>query len=178
MLDWQTNVWNPFSSYASTKCFFQQKYGSLQKSDRLLYNISELAFSPLGNAEQQAMELFFKKNLCPSLLRVLGVSPDLFFFQDRLSIIQLVVSVFREIQTLCLSYSKEALHKQCRQRKLVFDVGSCLGQQSTGAAIHPSKGQVFLHSSPANRVKQSSLLPEVDFGFCSYAQGQTCCCFC
>jgi len=39
--------------------FFQQKYGLLQKCDRLLYGISELAFSPLGNAEQQYMELSF-----------------------------------------------------------------------------------------------------------------------
>lgn len=53
------------------------------------------------------------KNPCPRLLTILGVSPDLFFFQDRLSIIQLFVSVFREIQTLCLSYSKQTLHKQC-----------------------------------------------------------------
>ena len=157
--------------------FFQQKYRLVRKSDKLLYSISEIGFSPLGKAEQQDME-FFLKTLAQRLLRVVGVSPDLFFFQERLNINQLVVSVFREIQTLCLSYSKEALYKQCQQRNLGFDVGSCLGQQSTGAAIHPSKGLMFPFSSPANRVKHSSLLPEVDFSISSYAQGQTCCCSC
>lgn len=38
--------------------FFQQKYGLLQKSDRLLYSISGLVFSPLRNAEQQDMEVW------------------------------------------------------------------------------------------------------------------------
>lgn len=31
-----------------------------------------------------------------------------------------------------------------------------MGQQSAGAAIHPGKGQMFPHSSPAIAVKQSS----------------------
>lgn len=35
------------------------------------------------------------------------------------------------------------MHKQYQQRKLIFDVGSCPGQQSRGAVIHPCKGRSF-----------------------------------
>lgn len=41
-----------------------------------------------------------------------------------------------------------------------------------------SEGQMFPHSPPAKRAMDCSLLLEVNFSFCSNAQGQTCCCSC